>query len=263
MKEAIIEATTKTQNEVNRSDVVEAIRDNDRSRIEAAIPWQTYDEELAKTEDVIRIPFNETGGAMIVHLPPSLRGVTFDSTTPRAIRIVQSRAANLVRDISMESRAALRLELEKALEEGLGADATAKNIINNIGLTKRQATALGNFRRNLIEAGASSGRIERDTNRYAKRLLEFRAERIARTELMAAANEGHLEMMKQGQEQGIIPGNAQKVWIVTPDDRLCPWCAPMEGQTRPLNANFVSGLGNVMSPPLHPMCRCVMGIEIT
>lgn len=39
-----------------------------------------------------------------------------------------------------------------------------------------------------------------------------------------------------------------EVWVVAPDERLCPECAPLAG------AVWEVGSGRV--PPLHPNCRC-------
>lgn len=264
MEEQIVAAAKATQDESNRREMVQAVRNGDRSRLEVAIPFDTFDQGIEQTEDTLRFAFDEAGAAMIVHLPPSFRGVTFDSTTPRAIQIVSDRGANLVRQIGLETRNAIRKEIDKAFKEGLGADRTADNLINLIGLTERQAAAVTKFRITSLENGASIKRAQRDAKRYADRLLQNRAMVIARTELMSAANEGHLEMVRQGVDQGIIPNKQlTKIWIVTPDDRLCPWCRPMEGQQISLDEFFTSGLGPVQNPPLHPQCRCVMGIEFS
>ncbi|MEJ7762381.1 MAG: hypothetical protein WKF80_06270 [Thermomicrobiales bacterium] len=40
-----------------------------------------------------------------------------------------------------------------------------------------------------------------------------------------------------------------EVWLVAPDERLCPECAPLGG------AVWEAGAGRV--PPLHPNCRCL------
>lgn len=260
----IIKATDETKKNINKSEMVNAARDGDRNRLEVSIPFDDYDEQLSMLEENIRFSFNKGAAGMIIHLPPQFRSLVFESTTPRARKIVMDRGANLVKQISEGTRNAIRKEIDKAFKEGLGADRTADNIINLIGLTERQAGAVTRFRQTAIENGASINRAQKDAKKYADRLLRHRAETIARTELMAAANEGHLEMVRQGIDQGIIPNRPlSKIWIVTPDDRLCEWCAPMEGQRVSIDDYFISGLGNFESPPLHPQCRCVMGMEFT
>lgn len=261
MASQITAAAEETKRNTNMSEMQAAIRTGDQNGISAAIPYNDYVEGLGKVEGTIQIAFDTAGAGMIIHLPPKYRGVKFDSTTPRAKKFIAEQGANLVKQIGNSTRDALRREIDKALKEGLGADVTAKNIRSLIGLTDKQAGAVTNFRRRMLEAGASMERSQKDATAYANRLLNHRAETIARTELMTAANQGHLEMIRQGVDQGLIPESVKRVWIVTPDDRLCEYCEPMEGQTTTLDGVFQSGLGSVDAPPLHPMCRCVTGIE--
>jgi hypothetical protein len=59
-----------------------------------------------------------------------------------------------------------------------------------------------------------------------------RAELIARTETMRASNEGQQEAWDQAVEEGLLTGNEQQEWIVTPDDRLCPSASPSTASRR-------------------------------
>jgi hypothetical protein len=261
MADQISRGTDRTKSNTNESGMRAGARDFDANRMYASIPWDEYDNALDLSSETIQIALNEAGAAMLLHLPAEYRKFTFDSTTPRAINWAKDQGARLVVEVGDETKAAIRTEIDKALKEGLGADRTAKNVINLIGLTRRQAAAVTNYRKLLEASGASEKAIERDTKKYSKRLHEYRAGNIARTELMNAANQGHLEMLQQGVEQNLIPPDAYKVWIVTSDDRLCKYCKPMDEQKQPLDGQFTSEKGNVDRPPLHPMCRCVMGVE--
>jgi hypothetical protein len=58
----------------------------------------------------------------------------------------------------------------------------------------------------------------------------------------------------------INPARTLREWIVTPDDRLCAYCASMDGQRVGLGEDFQSGLGPVHEPPLHPQCRCAVSL---
>ncbi len=89
-----------------------------------------------------------------------------------------------------------------------------------------------------------------------------RAELIARTEVMRASNEGQLEAWDQATDAGLLTGNEQKEWIVTPDDRLCPICEPMDGVTVPLDDDFDVDGDKVDAPPAHPNCRCTVGLTL-
>ncbi len=200
---------------------------------------------------------------MKIYLPPKYRGFNFDSTTPRAINTINEIGGKMITNISSETRKAINNQITLALQEGLGADKTADNIVNIIGLTDRDRKAVNNLNNRLIEEGISQTRVDKIRKDYAERLRVSRSRTIARTELMNSANAGHLEMALQGIEQGVIPSNqVYKEWIVTPDDRLCKYCAPMDGQEVKIDEPFVSALGSVYRPNLHINCRCVMSINI-
>jgi hypothetical protein len=84
---------------------------------------------------------------------------------------------------------------------------------------------------------------------------EQRAKVIAHTETMAAANEGQKQLWGQAVTDGYLNGGERMVWIVTPDDRLCPICEGQEDTMVPLGQQFPSG-----GPPAHPRCRCTTGL---
>lgn len=260
MSKQIIEATEETKRNINTKEMIEGVRNNDFNRIQASIPYDDYENGIRQAEDSVQIAFNDAGQGMIIHLPPNYRGVQFESTTERARAIIQTIGADLVRQVTDETRKAIRNEIDIALKEGLGADRTARNIIDSIGLTNRQARAANNFRKKLLENGVSLDKAEAEVKKYTTRMLKYRAENIARTELMKSANSGHMEMVRQGIDQDIIPRNVMKIWIVTPDDRLCDYCMAVEGQTVPINEPFQTPLGPVDIAWLHCSCRCVMGL---
>lgn len=78
-----------------------------------------------------------------------------------------------------------------------------------------------------------------------------RAELVARTEVIGAANFATLAAARQS---GIAVG---KTWVATADGRVDPDCADMDGKRVELDEDF----GSVAHPPLHPNCRCTIIIE--
>lgn len=82
-----------------------------------------------------------------------------------------------------------------------------------------------------------------------------RAQLIARTETMMAANEGQRQAWQQAVEEGLLPQNATVSWIAT-EVGACPECEELDGETRSLDGQYP---GDVF-PPLHPNCRCTEGI---
>jgi hypothetical protein len=85
---------------------------------------------------------------------------------------------------------------------------------------------------------------------------EARVRTIAHTESMWAANEGQKELWAQAVEDGLLDGDEMQVWIVTPDDKLCPICEEQDGMTVPIGEEFPTG-----GPPAHPNCRCTIGLQ--
>ena len=75
-----------------------------------------------------------------------------------------------------------------------------------------------------------------------------RAEKIARTETLRAANFATLESYRQS---NVVEG---KEWVTALDERTCPYCAPMNGKIVALGEQFETGLDLVDSPPVHPNC---------
>lgn len=119
----------------------------------------------------------------------------------------------------------------------------------------------GSMRIRVPEEGASTEFIDKWTKRYSERLLKYRTENIARTETIAASNEGQRQLWQQSIAAGWLPQNARRTWITTDDDRLCPVCEDMDGQVVLVAENFETPEGeSVSGPPAHPSCRCAQGI---
>jgi|SRR5579859_1135742 len=85
-----------------------------------------------------------------------------------------------------------------------------------------------------------------------------RAELIAHTETMRAANAGQREAWSQAQEDGYLEEGERRTWIVTDDDNLCPDCEDMDGEEAALEEDYDGDGGE--GPPLHPDCRCTEGL---
>lgn len=93
-----------------------------------------------------------------------------------------------------------------------------------------------------------------------------RAEQIARTEVIRATNFATEEAYRQSK---IVKA---KEWLTAIDERVCPWCASMDGKIIPVDKSFFEEGGSltvdgktikfdllgVDHPPLHPNCRCTL-----
>lgn len=217
----------------------------------------------------------------------------FDLKNPLAVDWIKQNGADLVVQIASDLRIALRDVIARGFQQGNTVAEMAREIQKFIPLTAQGMTALQNFEAALNartnwtnlpadlvaqmrRAGLSDSviqgmigkgpisqqRIDQLVERYRTRLIRDRAETIARTETIRASNMGQQALWQQAVENGTLDGETlMRVWIVTPDDRLCPWCSGLGGVTVGLNEAFESGIGSVLTPPLHPKCRCTVGLQ--
>lgn len=99
---------------------------------------------------------------------------------------------------------------------------------------------------------------------------EVRAAQVAETETFRIANYATQEAWKQS---GVVKSQR---WYTAVDERVCPWCAPMQGKVISIDEDFfkkgdtVTGedggtmevsYSDVGAPPLHVSCRCYIRPE--
>lgn len=180
----------------------------------------------------------------------------FDGTNPAAQRVAQRQAARMVTNVSAETRAAIRVLVTESIREGIPVYDLARAVKTMIGLTRPQARAALNRRRDLIDQGHSIERVNTLLDRYVEKKLAERAQTIARSEIMDALGTGQRESWKQARKEGRIDKTARKGIVITPDERLCPVCSALENTTVPLDEDFITLLGPRPGPPFHQRCRC-------
>jgi len=164
---------------------------------------------------------------------------------------IGERVGNLV-GVSMAALAAVIL---RGWREGKDAEEIADNVEDTFGLTKPLAQAVVTYRAGLEELGTNEDSIDNLVNRYTNRALLGRAEGLSRTEVMEALNDGVREEWEDRKDRGEIDDSLVMEWIVTPDDRLCPLCEALEGETAEIGEDF-----SEEGPPRHPNCRCTVGL---
>lgn len=149
----------------------------------------------------------------------------FNATDPNAIAQAKAHAADLVSRVTKVTREAIRDAVEEAFEKQRTVKELAETLEDIVG-------------------------------------DEDRAEAIARTEVMRASNAGHQAAWQQALGEGLLDDGTKQVWVTTPDDRLCPICEGMEGETAPLGGTFTVDGEEIDGPPAHPNCRCVVALEV-
>lgn len=180
----------------------------------------------------------------------------FRRTNPFAIEWAETEAALMVTRVTEETRRAV----QSTIAEGFRAQQEPRVVMSNlrtlVGLTDREATRIMQMAILLSQDGMSTSRVKARMRKERERSIRLRAENIARTETMSASNYGQLNAWRDARSRGQLRSDLVKQIIVTPDDRLCPICAPLDGDTAQIDESFSFGL----VPPIHPRCRCTVGL---
>ena len=153
--------------------------------------------------------------------------------------------------------------VRRALDSVLPLQAQAKEILALVGLTEREAKSVAKYRQGLEETQASEDHILMLVQRRAEVLREQRAARIADAEAMAAITLARQWRMQAAVSGGMVMREVRKRWVLT-DERQPPPCAECKRLARqyasgiPLEAVFVTAAGEVIGPPGHAHCRCML-----
>ena len=265
-----LRAMKQVKSKTAQSALVDAV---ERGRIDEVIRALRIDQNMTRAlEGSITDPLHEVvasiGAAAVKVLPgrvaAELRG-SFDMLNPRVTEFLNAYDFNLIQGLTRRSREGVRTVVRDAFEFGGPPKQQAEYIKDLIGLTDQQAVAVRNLRRNLQSAGQSQAFIRRKVKEFGKRLLEQRAFNIARTETIRAANTGQKALWEQAVDEGLLNlKKTNRVWIVTPDDRLCPVCRAIPGLNKggvSMREEFDTDLGPMDGPPAHPFCRCAVGLS--
>lgn len=222
---------------------------------------------------------------------PTVAGtMQFNMQNPNVATFIRQYMFSLITGIGQETRAGIQAIVLRGFLGGQAPAVQARAIAPMIGLTERQVVAVANYRaalesgkfRDALARASRDGRYDRTllaamqsksplrqeqidamVRRYAERSLKYRAEMIARTETLRAANAGLRESWRQAQEQGLLRVGQRQKWLVAHDERTCPVCRPVPGMNPDgvlLGTAFNTPDGRVESPPLHPQCRCSLGL---
>jgi hypothetical protein len=220
--------------------------------------------------------------------------MTFNLHDPHTAAFVNNYTFELIRDVSQASRDAIQQVVLDAVRRGGHPYDQARKIRDVIGLTPQQSQAVTNFMTRLsgdsadlqyamsrelrdrrfdptlqraIDEGVplDADQIEEMADRYYDRYLTHRAETIARTETLRAANIGQQETWRQAAAEGfLVPEETRRMWLIAEDDRLCAACAEVPDLNPDgvgLEEDFDTSEGALSEPPLHPSCRCTVVLE--
>lgn len=169
--------------------------------------------------------------------------LTFDYVNADAIATVEGMCVKLVREVTEETKDAIRSYINHGLMTGKGSLEVGRKLRPLVGLTERQMMSVANHEESLLKLRPDLSRkeIDRRVGVYERRLHRKRAEMIARTETARARNEGILLAMVQSQV-GKVRWKAHA--------GACELCEPMNGE--------IFTLGQATGTlPYHPNCKCL------
>lgn len=184
-----------------------------------------------------------------------------DPAEEMAITSVYESGAQLVQGVSAATRELIQDAIAEGIANGQAIPTIARGIKDGIGLSRRDARAVRNYRERLEASDRSTSTIMRMVERYKKRKIKDRATTIARTEMVRARVLGREAAWEIGIAEGwVYPDEDLKEWI-TADP--CPICQDLEGTTAKIGKPFTSANGQqYLRPPVHPNCRCDIVLKL-
>ena len=211
----------------------------------------------------------------------------FNALAPDVVLFARTQAGRLIaQDVGPGVREAVRVVIAMGQYEGLTTVQQARAIREIVGLPAPWARAPLNLRQEILDghAAAATGRrlsaaekaqirsrikagtvteefADQMSRTYSQRLVNRRAQNIARTENLKAAHHGQHQGWKQAVNDGVLPQTARRIVVVTPDDRLEHWMVPgMNEGGRGMDEPFQAPEGSFLNPPFRPNCRCGVGL---
>jgi len=183
--------------------------------------------------------------------------LNFEMTNPEAVAFLESVGADMLDNVTDDVIEAARKILTDAYADGHTSQEAAKLLREKVGLTTRDLNQLDTLQRAWEDGGASAAEIQELTEKWTEGKIRYRAQLIADNELVEAGNRGQRALWDQAASEGLIPAEAKRRWIVTPDDALCVLCAPMDGVEVGFTELYQTDVGAVMVPnQIHVRCRC-------
>ena len=260
MMRAFIAAVAATQGSLTLDAVEKALESGNIEAAMVAINWDILDESLSVFKPIITGIVGLAGPVAATALSANFGiSLNFKLLNPLAVDWIKSHTGELITNVGLNTKLAVRSIIQDAFKNGGHPRETARTIKQFIGLTERGARAALKYRAKLaLDKTLPQEQLNKMAAAYTRRLVEHRAETIARTETIMASNNGQLLLWQQAAEKGLLDKNKMyKRWLTTKDDMACPICKKMHGETVHLDAKFSGG---VLCPTRHPRCRCGMGL---
>lgn len=246
----------------------------------SAIPWDVFRHALEAKLLPVLMDVTRAGARVTVRSLASqldqrlvLRkqhgeiAAAFDLANPKTAAAIARHGAELVTEITEETRLAIREVALAAQQFGWDIRTQAEKITaalrRAVGVNAPQARALTNYAVALEAAGRSPADIASLVAERRDAMIAQRARMIARNETLTAANAGQQSIWDQAVERGLLEPKQKRKWL-TQGSMACEICAPMDGQIREMGEEFVSPYSGDSTeyPPIHVSCLCVTVLDL-
>ena len=141
--------------------------------------------------------------------------VSFNEVNIRTIRWAKRNVATNIVGVPSASLSILRDTIIDSLLAGTGPRVAASHIQDLIGLTPAHQKAVNRLYFQSLADGVDVDHARRIAERKAKKLLRWRANMIARSESVTAANMGQQLTWETALDQGLLPPGTRKIWRPT------------------------------------------------
>ena len=210
--------------------------------------------------------------------------IAFNEPNRRAIKWAEQNIAVNIVGVPPASAQAINDALVESLRRGIHPRVTAAHIDHLMGLQPNHVKAVNRLYFSSLQDGVTVEHARKIADRKAAKLIRYRAESIARTESINAANMGQQLVWETALDLGLLPEGTRKIWVATFDDRLCKICAVLDGTTIEIRESFavnyeatgfkvtgdkitVTGVKPMKNPSMtkqptaHIQCRCTSILE--
>ena len=265
LRRRFLDAVQRASSRVDIEALANAIQANQLTQAEMATKLREWPETYGGLAIDLRAGF--MAGAALAYdvIDGSAFKLRFDLINPHAVNYATQHMPKITQSYVAGAKEVIADITRQAVSGKYTVRDAAKLIKDYIGLTPQYATAVESYKASLMGDGISGERLDTKVARYTEKLLKSRALTIARTEIIQAEQAGQRALWDEAAKDGIFDRHtATRIWHVSQDERLCPLCAPMEGQEIPYGGLYESpelGSVDVFGEPLertnmHPNCRC-------
>lgn len=231
-----------------------AIEAGDIAGAVSMFPWKDFEQSLFRGFDkVFKKIATRSGADTAIQIG---RGIDFDEGSVAAFFTRGARVAST--RILKSTRRAVTLAMRRLMSGGLlSAFQMRTQIFILAGLDPLQMNAAINLLVGLKTANKTVAQLKKASELLAKTKIAARAELIARFENLNVAQAAQEEAVQQQIDVGVLK-NVVKIWVVTPDERVCPICNRLNKQRRLKEQAFVDPFTQLeyIGPPAHQRCRC-------